>query len=57
MVPSGEALINVSIWWCVSGRVMDEKKAVANMWDGTKHCYTAITYTHPTIHTRATHIH
>lgn len=47
----------MSIWWCVSGRlcVMDGKKAAANMWDGNKHCYTAITYTHPTINTTTTY--
>lgn len=38
-------------WLCV----MDGKKAAANMWDATKHCYTAITYTHPTINTSAIH--
>lgn len=38
-------------WLCV----MDGKKAFANILDGTKHCYTAITYTHPTINTSAIH--
>ena len=31
------------------------KKDFANMWDVTKHCYNAITYTHPTINTSAIH--
>lgn len=34
---------------------MDGKKAAANMWDGAKHCYTAIIYTHPTINATAIH--
>lgn len=38
-------------WLCV----MDGKEAAANMWDVTKHCYAAITYTHPTINTSALH--
>lgn len=57
VLPSTEALINVTIWLCVSGRlgVMDGKNAAANMWDGSKHYYTAITYSHPTIITTAIH--
>lgn len=37
--------------------VIDGWKAAVNMWDGTKHCSTAIIYTQSTINTSVTHKH